>query len=130
MAGQESRAEYQEHGTPGPWAVETFPTQYPDLFTYNVIAPRGWTDPHTGEGKVCGVASGLDSEADARLIAAAPKLLVALEALCVQVHEVAPEHDEEGETRQEYIDRLQTFVAAVEAAEEAIREARDEGMPQ
>lgn len=62
-------------GTDGPWIVETHPTSYPDLFTYDIIAPHGWSDPETGRVRACAVATGLDSAADARLIAAAPELL-------------------------------------------------------
>ncbi len=66
--------------TPGPWIVETWPTKYPDLFEYNVLAPRGWTN-QDGTLQTCGVVSGLDSEDDARLIAAAPDILAALQQL-------------------------------------------------
>jgi hypothetical protein len=62
-------------GTPGPWIVEEHKNpQYPDLPTFDVVAPKGWQEP-SGEYKVCGVASGLDSREDAHLIAAAPELL-------------------------------------------------------
>lgn len=53
--------------TPTPWVVKSFPTKYPDLRTYNVNAPFGWREAN-GKYRCCGVASGLDSAADAALI--------------------------------------------------------------
>lgn len=61
--------------TPGPWTYKKCPTGYPDLFTFNVN--QLYPDPD--HNCICGIASGLDSEDDARLIAAAPDLLEACE---------------------------------------------------
>lgn len=74
--------------TPGPWHVERHATRYPDLFTYDIIAPRGWADPTTGETVRCGVAAGLDCAADARLIAAAPELVAAVAELAAYLGEL------------------------------------------
>jgi hypothetical protein len=64
--------------TPGPWEHE--PSTYDDLESYGV-----WCGD--GIGLVCTVYSGLEpagsSEANARLIAAAPDLLAACEAMFV-----------------------------------------------
>lgn len=76
-------------GTPGPWTVEKRPTKYPDLFTYNVLAPNGWTD-NDGSPRLTSVAVELDSEADAQLIAAAPALLAAAEAALAALETITP----------------------------------------
>jgi hypothetical protein len=71
--------------TPGPWIVETHSTKYPDLFTYSIIAPNGYTEP---DGSMCRCAVGMgefDSLEDASLIAAAPDLLKALKELLTAV---------------------------------------------
>lgn len=70
--------------TPGPWRVEgEKDPKYPDLTTWCVLAPN----PDANKTNICysgnelTVVFNTDHEADARLIAAAPDLLAALEAL-------------------------------------------------
>jgi hypothetical protein len=89
MAGGSSDAPAH---TPGPWYVETHPTEYPDLFTYNVLASHGFTD-YRGEDQLCSVANGLDSATDARLIAAAPALLEALREIVQYTEPLCQEGD-------------------------------------
>lgn len=69
-------------GTEGPWVVRDLggDAKYPDLHTYNVLAPQGWRNPD-GSYVVCAIATGLDSEPIARLIAAAPAMRDALKRL-------------------------------------------------
>jgi hypothetical protein len=70
-------------GTPGPWVVEIHKTEYPDIFRYNVMAPKGWRED-TGKYSKCSVATGLDCPHDAALIAAAPDMLAALKAMVAE----------------------------------------------
>ena len=63
--------------TPGPWKTTKHATKYPDLFTYSVIQAQ----PDPDFNRICGIASELDSAADARLIAAAPDLLDACQTI-------------------------------------------------
>ena len=59
------------------WFVRTNPTQYPDLFTYDVLEEN--PEPAKYQGiKEFGVASGLDSKENAHLIAASPNMYEAL----------------------------------------------------
>ena len=69
-------------GTEGPWVVEDLggDAKYPDLHTYNVLAPQGWRN-RDGSYTTCSIATGLDSEPIARLIAAAPAMRDALNLL-------------------------------------------------
>ena len=71
-----------QDGTEGPWVVQDLGghPKYPDLHTYNVLAPQGWRNPD-GSYVVCAIATGLDSEPIARLIAAAPAMRDALNLL-------------------------------------------------
>jgi hypothetical protein len=73
---QTTSSEPQQTGTRPPWLVEVWPTQYPDLHEYHVVAPEGYVDER-GQAQRCGVAV-LDSAPDARLIAEAPELLRAV----------------------------------------------------
>lgn len=50
--------------TPGPWRITKHPTKYPDLFIYDIIQAQ----PDPDFNRVCGIAGGLDSKADAEFI--------------------------------------------------------------
>ena len=54
--------------TPGPWEIKKCPTEHDDLFEWSVNQAQ----PDPDFNIVCGVVCNIDSEADARLIAAAP----------------------------------------------------------
>lgn len=86
MKAQETQAEHNDMGkhTAGPWEIESFATKYPDLRTYNVNAPKAWMQDD-GTFRECCVVSELDSEPDARLIAAAPDLLAAASTAALMI---------------------------------------------
>ena len=66
--------------TDGPWFVKKVATKYRDLFEYTVLAPNedAGREGVCYRGRYLRVCSGLDSEPDARLIAAAPELVALL----------------------------------------------------
>ena len=73
------------------WFVRTNPTQYPDLFTYDVLEEN--PEPAKYQGiKEFGVASGLDSKENAHLIAAAPNMKEALKQVLALLDDVIYEH--------------------------------------
>ena len=69
--------------TPGPWIVREHKNpKYLDLPTFDVLAPNEDAGKVgvSYSGEHLSVATGLDSQADARLIAVAPAMLAALES--------------------------------------------------
>ena len=102
--------------TPGPWRVAGRRTFGPSTgardITHTVVAM-----PHpNGEWEVIGVRSA-NEEADARLIAAAPDMLEALEAM-LAMYESAPEYPTMAE--------IDEMLAVDEKARAAIKKARGE----
>jgi hypothetical protein len=95
--------------------------KYPDLPTFNVLAGN----PDAGKpfvsysGDYLSVAHGLDCEADARLIAAAPALLAACERLALALEGL----------RAEGLALGSEFVGAYDAARAAVSLARGERSP-
>ena len=119
-----TREEATRTHTPGPWEVRRIATKYPALWVYNVEAPAGWTDPQTGEVKLCSVAFRLDSEADARLIAAAPEMLALLRNVVEDMDTIADHLSSLGKVARgsrvyisALIARISALIARIDGAE-------------
>ena len=97
--------------TPGPWEYTKHATKYPDLFTYNIQQAQ----PDPDFNRVCGVTSELDSEADARLIAAAPDLLEACKIAANNLRDEVNGLRDESEEDWDY--EIETLEQAINKAE-------------
>src|SRR5690349_14596076 len=101
--------------TPGPW-------EYRDVAIYSTVALMDWADPQNPSPRdyvmVVDLTSAMsgNSEADARLIAAAPDLLKALRG-CLNPLELFAEGDRSDAARRDAAKRAQIALAAIAKAE-------------